>query len=78
MHHINWWAVALFVSVAANNAGQYMPPPGTFPGFISSPWYPMLYHGVRGVLSANPIKSMRTVQNEKDLNGPSTPTPSGS
>lgn len=52
-HHVNWWAVAFVVSTLAKNTVTYMPIPGSVPGFISSPWYPMMYHGMQGILALN-------------------------
>jgi hypothetical protein len=56
-HHINWWLVALIVSTLARNSLSYMPEPKSAPGFISSPWYPVIYHFVQAVLALNPASS---------------------
>jgi hypothetical protein len=61
--HINWWAVALVVSTLARNSLSYMPVPGSVPGFISSPWYPMLYHFTQGILALNPASSTKMLLN---------------
>lgn len=63
-HHMNWWAVAFFVTTVANNAGQYLPEPGSCPGFVSSPWWNLIFHTIRGVLAANPMKSLKTTQEQ--------------
>jgi len=63
MQHINWWAVILGVTTLARNSLTYMPVPGAVPGFISGPWYPMLYHFAQGVLALNPAGTVRMLTN---------------
>lgn len=67
MHGINWWAVALCISVVAKNSVTYMPIPASAPGFISSPWYPMIYHGMQGVLALNFTGSAVAMKETKAL-----------
>lgn len=69
-HHINWWLVALIVSTLARNGLTYMPLPASAPGFISSPWYPVVYHFIQGVLALNPASSadmLKSIQNQNQL-----------
>jgi hypothetical protein len=62
-HHFNWWAIALVVSTLARNGLTYMPVPASAPGFISSPWYPVIYHFIQGVLALNPASSADMLKN---------------
>lgn len=57
MHHHNWWLIALIVSTIARNTLTYMPEPKSAPGFISSPWYPVIYHFIQSVIALNPTSS---------------------
>jgi hypothetical protein len=61
--HVNWWAVGLIVSTLARNSLTFMPVPGSNPGFISSPWYPIFYHLVQGVLALNPASTTKMLTN---------------
>ena len=63
LQHINWWAVILAVTTLARNSLTYMPVPGSVPGFISGPWYPMLYHFAQGVLALNPAGTVKMLTN---------------
>jgi hypothetical protein len=58
-HHINWWMVAFIVSAVATQIRDYVPKPGSAPGFISNPWYPLIYHGILDLLSMSFLKTFR-------------------
>jgi hypothetical protein len=74
MHHINWWAIALVVSTLARNSLTFMPIPNSAPGFISNPFYPMLYHFVQGVLALNPASTSKMLVGNGTVSGPVRPS----
>lgn len=72
-HHVNWWKIAFIVSAIATQIRDYVPKPGSAPGLISSPWYPLLYHGVLDLLSLSFLKSIRGLSNGDAPAAPSLP-----
>lgn len=64
-HHINWWMVALIVSAVSTQIRDYVPKPGCAPGFISNPWYPLIYHGLLDVLSLSFLRGLQGLANGK-------------
>ncbi len=62
-HHINWWMVAFIASAVATNIKPYFPCPGSAPGFISNPWYPLLYHGILDLLSLDFLRTVKGLAN---------------
>lgn len=63
--HVNWWELLFIVSTLAKNAVSYMPLPGSSAGFISSPWYPMIYHGVQSGLALNFAGSNKVLSDQR-------------
>ena len=70
MHLHNWPLIILIVSTLARNGLTFMPVPGSSPGFISNPWYPMVYHFVQGVLALNPASSAQMLKMNGKPDGP--------
>lgn len=64
LHNVNWWMVAMVVSTLARNSLTFMPTPGSAPGFISNPFYPMVYHFVQGVLALNPASTTKMLKDQ--------------
>lgn len=59
MHHLNYWGIALGLSATANLFLPDIPKPGSAPGFVSGPWYPVIYHGFVEVASLDFLKRLR-------------------
>jgi len=69
LQHVNWGWIVLGVTTVARNSLTYMPVPGSVPGFVSGPWYPMIYHFAQGILALNPAGTVKMLTNGKPSSG---------